>query len=69
MVGFFFFYVPVFACIYVYVPRVWLIPGVGVGAEEGLRSPGTGGTDSSEPPHRCWDPNVGPLGGVCALSH
>lgn len=52
---------------YVHVPHVGLMPGVGGVGQRGSQI-SWHRRDSWEAAHRCWDPNGGPLGGVCALN-
>lgn len=40
-------------------PLACLVP---MEVEDGVGSPGAGGTDGWEPPCECWEPNPGPLG-------
>jgi hypothetical protein len=40
------------------VDHMWAL---GMEAEEGVRTPGTGVTDAREPPSGCWELNPGPL--------
>jgi hypothetical protein len=44
-------------CMYVYHMQVRCL----LRPEEGIGGPGTGVTDSCEPPRGCWEMNLGPL--------
>lgn len=53
-------------CIYLCVQCAFLVPGR---PEEGAGSLGAGVVDTCEPPHGCWELDLGPLQEQQTLSH
>lgn len=50
-----------YVCMYVSMCVHSIHPWLPGRSEEGVRSSGSGVWDGSEPPHKCWEMNLGPL--------